>query len=368
MPNVRMPLRRECSVCAERLSHLPILGADFGFVPAGFMSPQVLASMFNSLPNRSSHNTDCDDDSSHHSSTSRSSYSYDARKADIWSVGALLHYMLHQQLPYGYDSFAPLLPPAEALMTLYQLENERTWKDALGARGLKRISPEAQDLLDQLLHADEDQRISIRQIKEHPWYNRPLPASYSRALEQMQSDMQRPDAVAMQLREQCKGLATTAVDKLFQLSRCPAVLQRLQQEDRCITVPLQGAAERYPAGGSLQRHSFGTVSCCAGSTNLASMQGLRRQLACVNVQLDAEAQGAGLTLKPMSLVSSKDACAVPANSKQQQVLERASCPVQISRAAAESAAADIENKGIAIAGKIAGDDTCYLMQVTSCSA
>lgn len=340
------------------------------------MSPQVLASMFNSIAARNNHTTDCDnEDTSQHSSTSRSSFSYDACKADIWSVGALLHYMLHQQLPYGYDSFAPLLPPAEALMTLYQLENERSWKEALGARGLKRISPEAQDLLDQLLHPEEAHRISIKQIKEHPWYNRPLPAAYSKALEQMQHEHQRPDAVAMQLRDQCKSYATSAVDKLFQLSRCPAVLQQLRQEDRCITIPLQGAAQRYAAGGMTSRHSFNDMSCCSSSVGLASMQGLRRQLASVNAQLDAEAAAVGLQLDQAGCSSSnsnsnKDASRVPISSRkqQQQGLERASCPVQVSKDADDSAIVVEERKGVALTGQLSGDDTCYLVQLTSCSA
>eukprot|EP00878_Enallax_costatus_P026383 GHUV01028315.1.p1 GENE.GHUV01028315.1~~GHUV01028315.1.p1 ORF type:complete len:534 (-),score=150.31 GHUV01028315.1:461-2062(-) len=346
----------------------------------GFMSPQVLASMFNTMGPHSHHTTACDDDSSHHSSTSRSSFSYDARKADIWAVGALLHYMLHQQLPYGYDSFAPLLPPAEALMTLYQLEHERTWKDALGPRGLKHISAEAQDLLDQLLHPDEDQRISIKQIKEHPWFNRPLPAAYSRALEQMQLEYQPPDAVAMQLREQCKGLATAAVDKLFKLSRCPAVLERLRQEDRCISIPLQGAADRYALGGVTSRHSFPSVPAGSSSVGLASMQGLRRQLVNVNAQLGAEAEAVGLKLETQVsssssiLEPSRLSCSSTGGIQQQQLqqgLERLSCPVSISSkpgAAAEAAVEEDSSKAVSLAGKLATDDTCYLVQISSCSA
>lgn len=344
---------------------------------AGFMSPQVLASMLNTIGCLNLHTTPCDDDSSQHSSTSRSSYSYDARKADIWGVGALLHYMLHQQLPYGYDSFAPLLPPAEALMTLYQLEHELTWRDALGTRGLKPISAEAQDLLDRLLHPDEDQRISIKQIKEHPWFNRKLPAAYTKALEQMSSEHQHPDAVAMQLREQCRNLSMAAVDKLFKLSRCPAVLQRLRQEDRCISIPLQGAAGRYASSVITSRNSFPKLSSCSSSVSLASMQGLRRQLERVSSQLDCEAEAIGLQLEhPVSSSSSIKGCqqTVPQQQQQcapapqqQQELARSSCPIDISRPGAAAVGEDSSKAG-ALAGKLASDDSCYLVHVSSSSA
>lgn len=330
---------------------------------AGFMAPQVLSSMFNSIC--SSHSPDTAADTSHSSSISRASFTYDACKADIWSVGALLHYMLHKQLPYGYDSFAPLLPPAEALMTLYQLEHERTWKDALGYHGLKHISPEAQDLLDQLLHPDEKQRISIKQIKEHPWYNRPLPAAYTKALEQMQSEQQPLDAVAKQLGEQCKDLALQAVDKLYKLSRSPVVLQRLRDEGRCITVPLQGSAGRYATVSATPWYNFLSSAPCCSSVNLSSMQGLRRELAAVDAKLAVEAQDAGVQLD-----ADISGFSMPYGSLKQAQgqLGRLSCPVCDSPAGEGEVACEAERKGIAIAGKLQGDDTCYMLQVTSCSA
>jgi serine/threonine protein kinase len=210
------------------------------------MAPQVLASMFNGLnPSRGDNSSD----SSNHSRTSQSSSNtYDARKADIWALGALLHYMLHRQLPYGYDSFAPLLPPQEALLTLLQLENQHTWKDAAGSHGLQPISADAQDLLDQLLHQDEKQRISIRRIKLHPWFNRQLPAQYARALKEMQDEQAVLSAAAAcnagdanSSSAQVRELAGVAVDRLFELSRCTAALQQLRQQQQCLTVPLSSS-------------------------------------------------------------------------------------------------------------------------------
>lgn len=314
----------------------------------GFMSPQVLASMFNTMatadkPDAAGAAAGGDSDCSHHSSTSKSSHTYDGRKADIWALGALLHYMLHRQLPYGYDSFAPLLPPQEALLTLLQLENEHTWKDAAGAHGLRPISPEAQDLLDQLLHPVEAQRISIQKIKQHPWYLKPLPQQYKQALEQMQAEQTVYDVASqVECHQRSKQLAVRAVDKLFELSKCPVVLQRLQQQGRCLSVPLGGMRPGADAEAAAEQ-----------------------QLEQVLAQLEEEAVEAGL--KPSSSssetrsrlsVSSNSTSSVPSVlvQQQEQTLARALsgasswCGNHMSGAAAKNA--DVP---------LARDDTCYLV-------
>jgi hypothetical protein len=239
------------------------------------MAPQVLASMFNGLNTPRGDNSS---DSSQHSRTSQSSSNtYDARKADIWALGALLHYMLHRQLPYGYDSFAPLLPPQEALLTLLQLENQHTWKDAAGAHGLQPISAEAQDLLDQLLRQDEGQRISIKGIKLHPWFNRQLPAQYARALQEMEAEQAAlnaaaactaADAASSSSAQQVRQLAGEAVDRLFELSRCPAALQRLREQQRCLTVPLSSSG----ADAELQQQLQQALEELEDAADVANLQ------------------------------------------------------------------------------------------------
>ncbi|KAF8070863.1 SAPK1 [Scenedesmus sp. PABB004] len=280
----------------------PLRSETFVGTP-GFMAPQVLASMFNGAAaspgaQNSSHYAQqhepgsSDDDASRHSGSRDSQRSYDARKADIWALGALLHYMLHRALPYGYDSFAPLLPPAEALLMLHQLEAAHTWKDA-GGRGLVAVSADAQDLLDQLLHPDEDARISLAGVRAHPWFTRPLPPRFAAALADM--DAQRRDLAAAAAaeaggaRDDCAALAVEAVGKLFELAPAPAVRERLRRERRCLAVPLDCCAGAGADGGPLAASCGGCYS--AGSTSSAS--GAQRLARALRV-LDAEAAAAGL--------------------------------------------------------------------------
>ena len=57
----------------------------------------------------------------------------------------------------------------------------------------------------------------------------------------------------------------------------------------------------------------------------------------------------------------------------QQGLERLSCPVSVSSkpvaaAIREAAVVEDRSKAVSLSGKLAADDTCYLVQVSSCSA
>uniref|UniRef100_A0A383V7L8 Protein kinase domain-containing protein n=1 Tax=Tetradesmus obliquus TaxID=3088 RepID=A0A383V7L8_TETOB len=307
----------------------------------GFMAPQVLASMFNGL---STPRTDASSDSSQHSRTSQSSSNtYDARKADIWALGALLHYMLHRQLPYGYDSFAPLLPPQEALLTLLQLENQHTWKDAAGAHGLQPISAEAQDLLDQLLHQDEQQRISIRRIKLHPWFNRPLPAQYAKALKDMQQEQAALSAAAAcsaadaaSSAAQARELAGTAVDRLFELSRCPAALQRLREQQQCLTVPLSSSGADAELQQQLQRalqrldDAADAAGLLWGSIGIDNGAAVRSRSSVELRSRLCNASGAALVQQPLK------------QQQQVQQLQPKEAPAPLSR-----------------------DDTCFLVQVST---
>lgn len=44
-----------------------------------------------------------------------------------------------------------------------------------------QLSSECRDLLDRIFVVDEKQRISIHDIKAHPWYNMSLPVRYQHA-------------------------------------------------------------------------------------------------------------------------------------------------------------------------------------------
>lgn len=54
-----------------------------------------------------------------------------------------------------------------------------------------QLSPECTDLLNKIFVIDEKQRITIAQIKEHPWYNVPLIPKYAAAEKDIEERQRR---------------------------------------------------------------------------------------------------------------------------------------------------------------------------------
>ena len=63
---------------------------------------------------------------------------------------------------------------------IHWTENERN-KEIV-----KRMSPECKDLLDRIFRVQEKERITIEQIKQHPWYTEPLPAKFDTAMKEIE--------------------------------------------------------------------------------------------------------------------------------------------------------------------------------------
>ncbi|KAI8475385.1 MAG: kinase-like domain-containing protein [Monoraphidium minutum] len=193
----------------------------------GFMAPQVLGSIFNLRRDSGAPSSGLDDSACEaeaasapgdsvrssgpnlpggggvNASAARSgAATYDAVKADIYSLGAILMFMLFKELPFGFDKFSRLLPPGEALSVLWQLESEQSWREAAGPRLLRRrAAPEALDLLDRMLDPDEDSRADLAAIKAHPWFSRRLPRRYEAAAAALAKEQARLDAARCALQD-----------------------------------------------------------------------------------------------------------------------------------------------------------------------
>lgn len=75
---------------------------------------------------------------------------------DIWSVGCILFALLAGGLPFQ--------DKAEAQLVRKILEAEPEFPKAL------KVSPEAADLVEQMLHKNPDKRIKMADIRQHPWF------------------------------------------------------------------------------------------------------------------------------------------------------------------------------------------------------
>ncbi|KAJ5071080.1 serine/threonine-protein kinase brsk2-like protein [Anaeramoeba ignava] len=80
--------------------------------------------------------------------------SYDGRKSDIWSCGVILFVLTVGRLPFEGDNIKRVLMLVKR--GLYQIPDD--------------VAPDIKDLINKMLQVDPEKRITISEIKKHPWF------------------------------------------------------------------------------------------------------------------------------------------------------------------------------------------------------
>jgi len=174
---------------------------------------------------------------------------YDGKKVDVWASGVLLFVMLLGQFPFEFDD--PNYANTAGLYGMWAEQMKATWRDApQNAPAVAQLSDELKDLLDRMFEVKQDSRISIEGIKAHPWFTKPLPSKYQKALDVLG-------------REQAKQDATFSAAKCRSAERDRALAQMIERaslpgapSDAPIRVKLSAAAQLAQAPGA----AFGALA------------------------------------------------------------------------------------------------------------
>ncbi|KAK9833495.1 hypothetical protein WJX84_007710, partial [Apatococcus fuscideae] len=136
---------------------------------------------------------------------------YDGKLVDVWASGVLLIVMLLGTFPFDHLEH-PDPNTTEAHLEVWLQQVKQKWSDIphISKQVEKaHLSEECRDLLNKIFVIDEKDRISLQQIKAHPWYNKPLLAKHTmaeRKIAQQQAEIQKYistrqiDAVKLQAR------------------------------------------------------------------------------------------------------------------------------------------------------------------------
>eukprot|EP01025_Chloroclados_australasicus_P057464 TRINITY_DN7162_c0_g1_i1.p1 TRINITY_DN7162_c0_g1~~TRINITY_DN7162_c0_g1_i1.p1 ORF type:complete len:429 (-),score=26.56 TRINITY_DN7162_c0_g1_i1:444-1730(-) len=112
---------------------------------------------------------------------------YSGSKSDVWAIGVLLFVMLLGMFPFEHTNH-PNPDRSAAYLEVWLQQIKSSWREnPRVSRYAARLSPECRDLLDKIFQLDESKRLTIAQIKEHPWYTKPLPPLLKMALDELKT-------------------------------------------------------------------------------------------------------------------------------------------------------------------------------------
>ncbi|KAK9829253.1 hypothetical protein WJX72_004786 [[Myrmecia] bisecta] len=155
---------------------------------------------------------------------------YDGKVADVWSCGVMLFIMLAAGYPFGRPEDERLKAPRKMHVMLQRILNVEYTFPAHA-----NLSPECQDLLERILVADPERRITMQEIQAHPFYLRDLPAGVAEMNERLCAHPETFDGPGQQSIEEVERIIREAMIGPPKLPRQQLAFDRDDLIDGAIT-------------------------------------------------------------------------------------------------------------------------------------
>ena len=118
--------------------------------------------------------------------SARGNAGYLPKAADVWSCGVLLFAMLYGKFPFDSEQQDP-----NSAGLINDIEKQQKWLCKGAGEGgnhflgvdMSGISEDCRDMLHRIFVLDPQERITTKEIRNHPWYLKRLPPAYIHSLE-----------------------------------------------------------------------------------------------------------------------------------------------------------------------------------------
>lgn len=141
---------------------------------------------------------------------------YDGALADVWASGVLLIVMLLGTFPFDHTEH-PDPNTSEAHLEVWLQQVRQPWSGIPHIKhAVERLSPEARDLLNRVFVVDDRKRITVPEIKAHPWYVRALSPKHAAAEARVRAEQAALEARVARARvnERAERLRSEQLERL----------------------------------------------------------------------------------------------------------------------------------------------------------
>jgi len=209
---------------------------------------------------------------------------YDGALADVWASGVLLIVMLLGTFPFDHTEH-PDPNTSEAHLEVWLQQVRQPWSGIPHIKhAVERLSPEARDLLNRVFVVDDRRRITVPEIKAHPWYVRALSPKHAAAEARVRAEQAALEArvVRARVNDRAEKVRSDQLERLVDAAStraradaasgpATAPLVRIDLSRRAVQLVEEQSAPAASADSSSSAAAAASVGLASGSRASAEM-------------------------------------------------------------------------------------------------